>query len=172
MKQLDLTGQVFGRLTAYEREGLRGSISYWRCICKCGNKTTVSISNLTGGTTTSCGCYARDLRIKRQSTHGLTKTPEYKLFNSARTRAKREELNFNLDISDIIIPEYCPILKIPLFKGVGKPVHNSPTLDKINNELGYIKGNIRVISYRANTMKSNCTIEILENIIKYIKGEI
>ena len=46
------------------------------------------------------------------------------------------------------------------------------SLDRVDNDKGYVKGNIRVISRKANLLKSSLTLEILENIIKYIKKEI
>ena len=96
------------------------------------------------------------------------------LLQSAKARAKKLNLDFNIDIEDIIIPEYCPILEIKLErKEYGKGLSfqpNSPSLDKIIPELGYIKGNIIVLSMKANVMKNNATKEELklfsENIMK------
>jgi len=44
-----------------------------------------------------------------------------------------------------------------------------PTLDRINNDLGYIKGNVEVISAKANRLKNNGTIEDFELILQYMK---
>lgn len=55
----DLTGQRFGRLTALhpvENPTQTCTTYKWLCACDCGNMTTVSVSHLTGGNTTSCGC--------------------------------------------------------------------------------------------------------------------
>jgi len=57
----DLTGQVFGRLTAIERVGYRSTPngtrnSYWRCKCECGKEKSVRISHLKSGSIRSCGC--------------------------------------------------------------------------------------------------------------------
>jgi len=66
-------------------------------------------------------------------------------------------------------------LEIPIFKGEKKHTPNSPTLDRLVPELGYVKGNIRVISYKANAMKSDASIQEIEkfskNVISYIRGE-
>ena len=57
-KKIDLSGQVFGKLTALypdtERKG--SASSYWICKCECGNLKSVSYSNLRSGGTKSCGC--------------------------------------------------------------------------------------------------------------------
>jgi hypothetical protein len=83
--------------------------------------------------------------------------PERRMWQSAKERAIKSNLEFTINIDDIIIPTHCKILGILLFRGKGVPIANSPSLDRIVPELGYIKGNIQVISYKANTMKSDAT---------------
>lgn len=64
----------------------------------------------------------------------------------------------------------CPVFGTPII--VGSPLENrdnSPSLDKIIPALGYVKGNIRVISFKANTLKRDGHIEDFEKIIQYIK---
>jgi hypothetical protein len=58
------------------------------------------------------------------------------------------------------VPIICPILGIPIIKDIKKeqkevPNPNSPSIDRIDNSKGYVKGNVRVISHKANTMKHN-----------------
>lgn len=85
-------------------------------------------------------------------------SPEYKLWHSAKSRAKIKGLAFDIEQADITIPEVCPILGVRLERrGSG----TSPSLDRINPELGYIKGNVWVISNKANMMKSNASREEL-----------
>lgn len=57
MKALDLTGVVFGKLTAVSRV-LDAKPARWLCQCSCGNQKEVSVSNLTKRykSTKSCGC--------------------------------------------------------------------------------------------------------------------
>jgi hypothetical protein len=77
------------------------------------------------------------------------------LLGQAKYRAKRKGIEFNLELSDIVIPKLCPVLKIPLAAGSssGGPRGCSPSLDRIDNTKGYIKGNVQVMSHKANTMK-------------------
>jgi hypothetical protein len=49
---------------------------------------------------------------------------------------------------------------------------NSPSLDRINNNLGYVPGNVIVVSDRANRIKNNATIEELEKIVNYYKNKL
>jgi hypothetical protein len=94
------------------------------------------------------------------------------LVNSAKRRALELGLDFDLSFQDIAIPERCPILGIPLRKGVGKGGQpDSPSLDRFDNTKGYVKENVRVISWRANTIKKDATMEELEKIASYMKGE-
>jgi len=97
--------------------------------------------------------------------------PELYILRAAQNRAQKQNLNFNLDITDINIPEYCPILNIKLKLNSGKPggSFDSPSLDKINPSLGYIKGNVQIISHQANMMKSNATKEQLILFSKWIQ---
>lgn len=89
--------------------------------------------------------------------------PQKKLYYAAKKRAKEKGLPFNITEKDIIIPEKCPYLDI-IFTHNAKRGTDRKTvmsLDKIIPELGYVVGNIEVISHRANTMKSASTKEEL-----------
>jgi hypothetical protein len=78
-----------------------------------------------------------------------------------KNRAKNEGFPFNLVEEDITIPEICPILGIVLKRNKRKLSYDSPSIDKIRPKLGYVKGNIQVISQRANVMKNDATPEEL-----------
>lgn len=80
-----------------------------------------------------------------------------KLLKDAKTRAKNYNIEFNITLEDIIIPDHCYILGIPLFSNALHSGPNSPSLDRINPDNGYTKGNVQVISHKASTMKSNAT---------------
>lgn len=97
-------------------------------------------------------------------------TPEWKMHQRAKQRSSSKGLEFNLEVSDIIIPDICPILGIPLNMNSGKPgaYKNSPSLDRIDNSLGYIKDNIQVISQLANSMKGAASIEELQMFADWI----
>ncbi len=87
-------------------------------------------------------------------------------WNESKKRAKKLGLEFNLEISDIVIPDTCPILGIPLFYKGGPRTNNSPSVDRIDNTKGYVKENIWVISWRANHIKGNATLEELKLIVE------
>ena len=83
--------------------------------------------------------------------------PEARIVNMCKKVAKDKNLPFNLVKEDIIIPDYCPILGIKLIAGKGKRSGNSPSIDRIIPEKGYTKGNIIIISWRANRIKCDAT---------------
>lgn len=91
----------------------------------------------------------------------------YKMFHNARARAAKKHLEFSISLSDIIIPEYCPVFDIKLQQGTGVASDNSPTLDRIDSTKGYTKDNIHVISKRANTIKNAGTPEEHQRIYEY-----
>lgn len=93
---------------------------------------------------------------------------ESEMWRAAKRRAKENNLEFNIEISDIIIPEICPILEVPLIKGDINNYEYTPSLDRIDNSKGYIKGNIMVISKKANSMKNSASWEELKKFCKNI----
>ena len=101
----------------------------------------------------------------------FTNNPQHYLWYVARTRSRQNGAEFTIIKEDVIIPEVCPILGLILTKGDGY-LPNAMSLDRVDNTKGYIPGNVRVISRKANLMKSNLTIDILEKLINYIKNEI
>ena len=57
----DLTGRMFGSLTAIEREKSRNGRTYWLCQCVCGNQISVQTYDLKRGHTESCGCRKKEI---------------------------------------------------------------------------------------------------------------
>lgn len=106
--------------------------------------------------------------VKRRTAHRrLADAPRY-LWAKAKRRAEKQGLEFNLDPEDIVIPERCPVLGIPI-RPLSKSKNNRATLDKKDPGKGYTKGNVFVISGRANLLKNDATIDELKAIIKYMK---
>ena len=140
------------------REGYLVSKTERECT-KCGN-----IFSKTSKTVTLCNSCNSE-RVKSIS-------PESRMLQRAKSRAKSKNIRFDLQVQDIVIPEYCPILKIKLEikKGQSGGQNNSPALDRIISEQGYVKDNIRVISHLANMMKSCATKEELITFANWINN--
>lgn len=85
------------------------------------------------------------------------RTAALQLCRYAKRRAIRDKIEHTITVNDIVMVEVCPVLGIPLV--IGGNQWNSPTLDRIRNSLGYVPGNVWVISGLANSMKSYSTSE-------------
>jgi len=83
----DINQQRFGRLVTVERQTLKKR-SMWKCICDCGQYTTVRASHLTMGEIKSCGCLQKEITLRRFTTHGYTHTTEYNTWSSMRQRCQ------------------------------------------------------------------------------------
>lgn len=90
---------------------------------------------------------------------------------AAKARAKRDSLPFSITVEDIRIPDVCPVLGLPIYRGKGQGGHcdNSPSLDQFVPGAGYTKENTRVICNRANVLKGNGTAAEHKAIASYIE---
>lgn len=91
---------------------------------------------------------------------------------NAKKRAEKRGLEFNLNKEDIIIPELCPILKIPFIIGTKENYDFTPTIDRIDNSKGYTLDNIQIVTNKANTMKNSADFNMLTNFADYINKNI
>lgn len=99
------------------------------------------------------------------------KNREKYMLYSARCRAKAKGWEFNLTPEDIVIPEVCPVFNVPFVHATGQGLQQySPSLDRIDVTQGYVKGNVRVISWRANNLISNGSLQEFEQIVRFLNG--
>lgn len=93
------------------------------------------------------------------------RNPARCLLWSVRARANREGLSFNITEDDLQVPANCPVLGIPLTFSASGRSDNTPSVDRINPALGYVRGNVAVVSWRANRMKSRFLLSELEALV-------
>lgn len=91
--------------------------------------------------------------------------PAWIMYHNAKRRAKECNVPFEISFKDIIIPTHCPVLGLEL---TSNNRETNPSLDRIIPELGYIVGNICVISMRANRLKQDATVQELQQLIQYM----
>jgi hypothetical protein len=117
-----------------------------------------------------------EVRSKVNTDHRLAyrrkklRNPALMLWRGAKNRASKKGLPFNIEVSDVEIPSVCPVLGIPI--GVLYSTHNraqTATIDRVVPHLGYVKGNIRVISFRANMLKCDATADEIEAVLNYVR---
>lgn len=85
----DLTGKTFTRLTVLSYAGKSGKVALWLCRCSCGKEKVVRYPNLTQGSTRSCGCLRRELRINKRKTGAFRHAqgnPLWSIYSSIKTR--------------------------------------------------------------------------------------
>ena len=89
--------------------------------------------------------------------------PRYKMVYAARKRAKEKNIECTITIHDLIIPKLCPFLGVPLVntRPRGSTRRDIVSIDRIDNTKGYTPDNVEVISWLANSMKTNASKEEL-----------
>ena len=173
-----LDGKSFGKLIVLKEEVILRSGKkriFATCECDCGGKKICDRTSLLNGRTISCGCVRRETTIAFNKTK--TKSPEerkendrrYNMFHNAQHRAKRKGIPFSITIDDIIIPETCPLLGIPLVSTNDKRDPRNPSLDQKIPGKGYTPDNIWVISSRANVLKWDASLQELELLVENLK---
>ena len=95
----------------------------------------------------------------------------YYAFGGARSRAKNKGLPYDKDLTGLVLPDVCPVLGVLLNYADrrGRALYDSPSLDRIVPERGYVLSNLRVISYRANMLKSNASVDELKSVLAYME---
>ena len=174
-----MIGEIFGRLTVVSIVRGKNAKRFCICVCNCDGKTvTKDAYKVAHGHTRSCGCLTADKSRKGNATHGLTRgykvSPRYYLWHGAKTRAKKKNIPFDIGPLDIQIPDVCPVLGIQL-RVVPRALGGrdcSPTLDRLRPENGYVKGNIAVMSYRANRIKSDSSPDELRRVADWLEKKL
>jgi len=120
---------------------------------------------------------SRDLRSKdpqyflNNARSNRRANPKQTLLRRAKDRAAKSGVAFTITLNDIPdIPEVCPVFGFKLEFGSKEERFSSPSLDRKDNTKGYIPGNLQVISYRANQLKSDGTLEELRKLVNYLEG--
>jgi hypothetical protein len=94
------------------------------------------------------------------------------MWTSAQARANEKGLPFSIAVSDVVVPAVCPLLGIPIARGKGKLHAGSPSLDRIDPKIGYVPGNVWVISYRANAMKQDATVDEITRLADRLRARL
>ena len=109
--------------------------------------------------------YLKDKETRHNNEDSIKKA----ILRTAKARAKKKGIVFDITIDDFNLPDKCPLLGIPLAVNYDISSDNSYSLDKIIPELGYVKGNVWIISNKANAIKSNASLEELQLLVKNLE---
>jgi hypothetical protein len=119
--------------------------------------------------------WCRDNRSAAEVTDAVSlsrqRHPLKQMFRAAKARSKRKGFPFDLILDDVLpVPEVCPVLGIPLAWTIatGKGVSDgTPSLERIVPKLGYVRGNVVIISYRANILRKDATLDEMQMMVKF-----
>lgn len=113
----------------------------------------------------------KNTRLRRKSKNPRTYWARA-CVNSARSRAKEKGFPFNITVEYIlsITPDVCPVFGVDFdFAGTGRIRPESPSIDKIIPEKGYVMGNIAVISMKANSIKRDATLHDIKKVVAWLE---
>jgi len=165
-----MVGEIFERLTVVERRGNdKHGKKLWLCKCSCGGSTVTTTSDLRTGNTKSCGCYGLMKNIESKTKHGRSKSPIYAVWKSIVQRCTNPNNQRWEDYGGRgigIEPSW--VDKDRGFENFLQHVGERPegpekmALDRIDNDKGYLIGNVRWVNYSVNVRNSRkCpTLEI------------
>lgn len=187
---VDLKGKKFGRLTVLSRSKVKtGPNIMWNCMCDCGNKTRAVGGNLKSGNTSSCGCLAFEMRgeksntaqkmLKKCGVYIPADSHLYSLCGGIASKCRKEKIKFGFEsiahmilYVEKIIPARCPVMGTKFTRTIGLGVDQTNiSIDRINPKLGYVMGNLQVISALANRMKRDANQRELKQFAEWVLRE-
>lgn len=161
----DYKGKVFGELTVEEFDHKdKCHKAVWRCICSCGKECLIRSNNLQNGQIISCGHINRQMSAEKirkvSTTHGASKEPWYNNYSAMRHRVTNPN---SIDakyytherIKGKLIEQSWLDDPWEFFKEIGEKPGPNYSIDRINNNLGYIKGNVRWADKHTQTVNRN-----------------
>jgi len=96
------------------------------------------------------------------------------LLRKVKYRAKKNKTSFNLDFeyTKSIACDFCPVFETKILWGADRKLgsYDSPSIDRINPNLGYEKGNVQILSHRANLLKNNATVDEIRTLLKFMEN--
>jgi len=161
---VDFTGKRFGKLIVISRFYHEKKTTKWNCICDCGNLKIINAYSLSKGITKSCGCLISEIAKKQETTHGLSKTPEYKIYMTIKQRCYNEKSKSykyyggrGIKMSD----SWKNSFEI-FYKDIGKRPSTNHSIERKDNNMNYSKDNCKWETklIQANNCRSNRIIEI------------
>lgn len=135
-------------------------------------KSTIAIDDLTTNASTPCSLGTSAKRKLHKLLNPQKTWATYATID-AKKRADRKNVPFDLPKGYIesILPTHCPVFNTKFqYGGNGKVKPESPALDRIIPRLGYIQGNVQIISVKANNIKSAYNSNDIQMVADWLRG--
>jgi len=172
--RIDLTGQIFGRLTVIEYSHTLSCRAYWKCLCECGNEKIIDSGSLKRHKTKSCGCVGiKQYRSNSPNWTGVGDMPG-SYWRKCKNSANERNLLFNITkeyLWDLFLAQggKCALTGVELkFKSHSFNSDGTASLDRINSHKGYTIGNVQWLHKDVNFMKQDMSQQDFINYSKLI----
>lgn len=107
---------------------------------------------------------------------GERKDARYQVMRAAyRNKAKNAKavgIEFSIPFGEMEFPDVCPVLGMPLVYGGRQHQDNCATYDRLDPKKGYVSGNVNIISYRANRLKFNGTLDEIRAVADWMESKL
>lgn len=164
---MDLTGQKFGRLTVIELLPERKNAEkVYKCLCDCGNYTSIRSGSLKQGLTRSCGCLGRERIINANTTHGKRHTRIYGIWKTMKTRCynKHSEKYKNYGSRSIVVcDEWKHDFEAFYNWAMDNNYRDDLTIDRIDNNKGYSPDNCKWSTPKQQVRNRRNTVRLTYN---------
>jgi len=165
---IDLSGQVFGRLTVKKKNGHSGGKAVWECTCSCGNVCSVRGVHLRSGRQVSCGCYKSEQVSKQKTKHGHAiggvVSPTYAVWQNMQYRCKQENAEKYPHYANVNVCDRWASFDAFLEDMGVRP--DGLTLDRVDGSKGYSPENCRWVDMATQNRNRK------DNVWVYVGGDV
>jgi hypothetical protein len=174
-KKSNLEGQKFNRLLVLRKVDVGKSMTYYECLCDCGNLHIANGAAVKKGNIKSCGCLQREIASKNSKTHGFSKTRLYRVWRGMITRCENPNSDYYYSYGGRgikVCPEwrhdFLSFRKWSLSNGYDENAKFSEcTLDRIDNDGDYEPSNCRWVSMKEQSKNRRVTVFVeIESVYK------
>ena len=152
-------GQKFNRLKFLKEDKVVNNKKRWLCECECGEIKSFDYYAIIKGTTKSCGCYHHD-NVKEYNWTGYQEIPG-RYWGSIVRGAKKRNIKFEISFEYAwkiyeLQNKKCALSNVNIFFKTKNNfnIEHEASLDRIDNNKGYVEGNVQWIAKQVNYMKN------------------